>query len=79
MNRDHADKGWECVKDTSAHTGHFYGIICYEATVIAALTAEPGYTIDTDIYGESLAPGYYPMRITSITFTSGACLALNAQ
>ena len=72
-------KGWECVKDTSAHLGHFYGIICYEATVIAALTAEPGYTIDTDIYGESLAPGYYPMRITSITLTSGACLALNAQ
>ncbi len=34
------------------------------------------YTIDTDIYGESLAAGYYPMRIKSITLTSGACLAL---
>lgn len=77
MDRNHGEKGWDCVKDTNAHTGKFYGIICYEATVIADLIASPGYTIDTDIYGESLAPGYYPMRITSITLTSGACLALN--
>jgi hypothetical protein len=76
MDRDHGEKGWDCVKDTSAHVGKFYGILCYEATVIAALTAQPGYTIDTDIYGESLPAGYYPMRIKSITLTSGACLAL---
>lgn len=79
MERDHAEKGWVCVKDTNAHTGEFYGIICYEATVIANLVAKAGYSLDTGIYGESLAAGYYPMRITSITLTSGACLALKAQ
>lgn len=76
MERDHGEKGWVCVKDTSAHVGKFYGIVCYEATVIADLVAAPGYSLDTGIYGESLAAGYYPMRITSITLTSGACLAL---
>jgi hypothetical protein len=79
MNMEHAQKGWTCVKDTSAHAVHAYGIICYEDTVIAALVAETGYSIDTGIYGETLAPGYYPMRISSITLTSGACLALHAQ
>lgn len=79
MDLEHATKGWTCVKDTAAHAGHFYGIICYEATVIAALVAEVGYSLDTSIYAESLAPGYYPMRITSITLTSGACMALHSQ
>lgn len=77
MDRNHGEKGWVCVKDTAAHPGKFYGIICYEATVIAAFTAQGGTTLDTGIYGESLAAGYYPMRISSITLTSGACLALN--
>jgi len=76
MERNHADNGWVCVKNTAANVGDFYGIVCYEATVIAALVAAPGYSLDTGIYGESLAPGYYPMMIDSITLTSGACLAL---
>lgn len=66
------------MKDTNAHVGQFYGIVCYEATVIANLVAADGCSIDTGIYGESLAAGYYPMRINSITLTSGACLALKA-
>lgn len=75
MDREHGEKGFVCVKDTAAHTGKFYGILCYEATVIAALTFADGYSGDAGIYGESLAAGYYPMRFTSITLTSGACLA----
>lgn len=76
MERNHADNGWKVVKDTAATPVKAYGIICYEATVIAALTPAPGYDLDTGIYGESLAAGYYPMLIDSITLTSGACLAL---
>lgn len=76
MERNHADNGWVCVKDTAATPVKAYGIICYEATVISALTAAPGYEFDPGIYGESLAAGYYPMMIDSITLTSGACLAL---
>jgi hypothetical protein len=66
--------GAEFVSDTSAHTGRFSAIYFKEATVINAITAD-NYT------GNALAGESFPADstiygiFTSITLTSGACIA----
>jgi hypothetical protein len=65
--------GGEVITDTAAHTGRFKCVDFYEDTQIAAMTSNlTGNTIaaetvkhGTRIYGV----------ITSITLTSGACIA----
>jgi len=66
--------GFEFVSDTAAHTGRFCKIYFKEDTVISAITVENAtgnslagetFVADTSISGV----------ITSITLTSGACIA----
>ena len=68
--------GFEFISDTAAHTGRFSKIYFKEDTVIDAITvknatgnslASETFVADTEICG----------IITSITLTSGACLAYN--
>jgi|TARA_B100000900_G_C20555498_1_gene706642 hypothetical protein len=68
--------GFEFVSDTNAHTGRFSKIYFKEDTVISAITVKNAtgnslagetFVADTEICG----------IITSITLTSGACLAYN--
>ena len=68
--------GFEFISDTNAHTGRFSKIYFKEDSVINAVTvknvtgnslASETFVADTEICG----------IITSITLTSGACLAYN--
>ena len=66
--------GFEFVSDTAAHTGRFCKIYFKEDTVISALTAENA--TGNSLAGETfVADTYISGVITSITLTSGACLA----
>jgi len=73
MTRDHSDYGFVVVADTNAvATGRYYGYQAWTATVIAAITYEPGYEGDADLVGKTLPAGLYrPMRFTTLTLTSG--------
>jgi len=68
--------GFEFISDTNAHTGRFSKIYFKEDSVINAITVKNAtgnslagetFVADTEICGV----------ITSITLTSGACLAYN--
>ena len=66
--------GFEFISDTNAHTGRFQKIYFKEDTVIAAITVKNA-TGDS-LAGETfVADTYICGIITSITLTSGACLA----
>ena len=66
--------GAEFISDTSAHTGRFGAVYFKEETVINAIAAE-------NYSGNSLAGETFPADatiygiFTSVTLTSGACIA----
>ena len=65
--------GGEVITDTNAHTGRFKRVDFYEETQISAMSSNlPGNSIAS----ETVAAGttIYGL-ITSITLTSGACIA----
>jgi len=65
--------GSESITDTEAHTGRFWAVYFKEDTVIAALASN--LTGNTQV-GETWTAGTYLFAtITSITLTSGACIA----
>jgi hypothetical protein len=82
LNREHASKGWRCVKDTSTYSLNFYGFTIETTAVIAAYSAPTspgpemvGYTADsTGLVGMTLAPGYHPIRGSSLQLTSGTAI-----
>ena len=82
MNREHASKGYYVVDDTSATEKNFYGFsVTTEAVVAAILAPTAGSPEGTSYDGnesglatETLPPGYYPIRGSSITLTSGVLI-----
>lgn len=80
MNREQASKGYHCVSDTSAHAKNFYGFTVVAEAVVSAIvaptaTGPDGVSYDGDesgLAGLTVLPvGYYPIRGSSITLTSG--------
>jgi hypothetical protein len=76
--RDHAAKGYKVVTDTSANEFSFYGFTVIDEAVIATVVAPTvsgleGLAYDGDEEGiaQTLPVGYYPVRGSSITLTSG--------
>ena len=66
--------GFEFVSDNQAHTGRFCKIYFKEDTVISAITVDNA--TGNSLAGETfVADTYISGVITSITLTSGACLA----
>tara|TARA_R100001163_G_scaffold65707_1_gene64142 strand:+ start:411 stop:641 length:231 start_codon:yes stop_codon:yes gene_type:complete len=66
--------GFEFVSDTAAHTGRFCKIYFKEDSVISAITVQNA--TGNSLAGETfVADTYISGVITSITLTSGACLA----
>ena len=66
--------GFEFISDTAAHTGRFQKIYFKEDSVISAITVQNG--TGNTLAGETfVADTYICGIITSITLTSGACLA----
>ena len=66
--------GFEFVSDTAAHTGRFSMIYFKEDTEISAITVQNA--TGNSLAGETfVADTYLCGIITSITLTSGACLA----
>ena len=65
--------GGEVITDTAAHTGRYKGVDFYEDTQIAAMSSN---LTGNTIAGETVKHGtrIYGL-ITSITLTSGACIA----
>ncbi len=79
LERQQASKGYKVVKTTDETVHNFYGFTVYAEAVIAAigvpLDAGPDQIKYTDdeaaLAGETLPVGYYPIRGSEITLTSG--------
>tara|TARA_R100000734_G_scaffold3379_1_gene3133 strand:+ start:504 stop:734 length:231 start_codon:yes stop_codon:yes gene_type:complete len=68
--------GFEFISDTNAHTGRFQKIYFKEDSVISAITAKNA--TGNSLAGETFVAKTYICGIfTSITLTSGACVAYN--
>jgi len=82
FNREHASKGYYVVDDTAATEKNFYGFSVITEAVIAAVVAPTsgspeGTSYDGNEAGlatETLPVGYYPIRGSSITLTSGVLI-----
>lgn len=78
LSREHSSKGYKAVTGTSLTAHKFYGFTVIEEAVISALAAPTdkgpeGNAYDGDEAGiaTTLPVGYYPIRGSSITLTSG--------
>lgn len=79
MNREHSSKGYKVVSNTSATAFNFYGLSVVEEAVVSAVVApavdgQERIAYDGDESGMAsltLPVGYYPIRGSSITLTSG--------
>ena len=82
FSREHASKGFFVVDDTNATAKSFYGFTVTTAAVVSSIsaptnTSPEGTSYDGDESGlatETLPPGYYPIRGSSITLTSGVLI-----
>lgn len=81
FSREQATKGYKVVSGTSPVAADFYGFTAIAETVISALVAptSPGpegnaYDGDEAGIATTLPVGYYPVRGSSITLTSGAVI-----
>ena len=82
FNREHASKGYYVVDDTTLTAKSFYGFTVTSEAVVSALVAPTagspeGTSYDGDEAGvltETLPVGYYPIRGSSITLTSGVLI-----
>lgn len=80
MNKEHASKGYKVVPNTTAVTDtKFYGFQVISEAVISSLSAPTDKGHEGDKYvsdhaalaGQTLPVGYYPIRGSAITLTSG--------
>lgn len=79
INREHASKGYKVVTDTSATTFAFYGFTVIAEATISSITAPTVVGAENTAYdgdeaglaGDALPAGYYPVRGSAITLTSG--------
>jgi hypothetical protein len=82
FNREHGSKGYYVVDDTAATEKNFYGFTvtteAVVATILAPTSGSPeGTSYDGNEAGlatETLPVGYYPIRGSSITLTSGVLI-----
>lgn len=81
FNREHGSKGYKVVANTSETVVDFYGFSVISEAIISALVAptEEGpegtaYNGDEAGIATTLPVGYYPVRGSSITLTSGAVI-----
>ena len=81
LNRLFGSKGFKLVTDTSAHPVNFYGVTILTAAVVSSMSAPTTnspervfYAFDTAIATASLGVGFYPIRGSSITLTSGTAI-----
>lgn len=81
FNREHGSKGYKVVANTSATAVDFYGFSVISEAVISALVAPTGEGPENTAYdgdeagiATTLPVGYYPVRGSSITLTSGAVM-----
>ena len=79
MNREHSSKGYKVVANTSATPFDFYGFSVISEAVISSITAPTAITPERSAYdgdesgiaSQTLPVGYYPIRGSAITLTSG--------
>lgn len=80
MTREHASKGFKVVADTNATAVNFYGFTVLSDAVLSALVAPTTRSVENNAYDADTAGavgptfpagGYYPIRGSSITLTSG--------
>ena len=78
MTREHASKGYKFVVNTSATPFDFYGFSVISEAVISAIVAPTAGNPERSAYdgdeagaAQTLPVGYYPIRGSSITLTSG--------
>lgn len=82
LERQQASKGYKVVKTTDETPHNFYGFTVYAEAVIAAIGAPVDEGPDRVAYaedeatlaGETLPPGYYPIRGSEITLSSGGVI-----
>ena len=79
MNREHSSKGYKVVANTTEATHQFYGFTVIAEAVISSITAPTAITPERSAYdgdesgiaSQTLPVGYYPIRGSAITLTSG--------
>lgn len=79
INREHASKGYKVLTTTDATTFAFYGFTVISEATISSITAPTVVGAENTAYdgdeaglaGDALPAGYYPIRGSSITLTSG--------
>ena len=79
MNREHSSKGYKVVANTTPATHQFYGLTVIAEAVISRITAPTAITPERTAYdgdesgiaSQTLPVGYYPIRGSAITLTSG--------
>jgi len=82
FSREHSSRGYFVVDDTNVTAKSFYGFTVTSAAVVSAIvaptnTSPEGTAYDGDEPGlatETLPTGYYPIRGSSITLTSGVLI-----
>ena len=82
FNREHSSKGYYVVDDTNATAKSFYGFTVTTEAVVSALVAPTTEGVENTAYDgdeaglatETLPAGYYPIRGSSITLTSGVLI-----
>lgn len=82
MNREHASKGYKVVANTSATAYNFYGFSVTSEAVVATVVAPTADSQERTAYDgdeagiatQTLPVGYYPIRGSSITLTSGTVI-----
>mgnify|MGYP001321500347 CR=1 FL=1 len=78
-NREHASKGYKVLTTTAPTTFAFYGFTVISGATISSITAptvagQENTAYDGDeagLAGNALPVGYYPVRGSAITLTSG--------
>ena len=79
MNREHASNGYKVLTTTDATTFAFYGFTVISEATISSITAPTVVGAENTAYdgdeaglaGDALPAGYYPVRGSAITLTSG--------
>lgn len=82
LERQQASKGYNVVTTTDATAHNFYGLTVISEAVITTIVAPTSGSPDQLAYdgdeaglaGIALPPGYYPVRGSSITLTSGSVI-----
>ena len=77
FHKAHAEDGVHFLTDTNAApTGKYKGFVVIADATIASITYDPTFNATGDITAINFYSGYYPIRFSTITLTSGSLMLI---